>query len=165
MARLNRDTWIATFLLLGCGVLIRSSLDIRDPGYGMLAPATWPQAVLALLTALSSIYLARSLRGTARSDDAVDRASGGPLGWLRHYRGPILCYLVYFLFLATLPVLGALLGGILLVFGLLTVLGGLAPRQMAIHAAIAVISVGAMWSLFTFALRVILPQGEIFTTL
>jgi hypothetical protein len=30
------------------------------------------------------------------------------------------------------------------------------------HAIIAIVSVGAMWALFTFGLRVLLPRGEIF---
>ena len=167
MAHVNRDTGIAIFLLLCCGVLIWSSLGIRDPGYGMLAPAAWPQAVLALLTALCLVYLARSLRRGASATPTSDEPARDPglSGWLRYYRNPILCYLVYFAFLASLPVFGALLGGILLVFGLLSVLGGFGGRQVLIHGVIAVLSVGAMWSLFTFALRVILPQGMIFTTL
>lgn len=166
MTHLNRDTGIAIFLLLCCGVLIWSSLGIRDPGYGMLAPSAWPQAVLAVLTLLCTVYLVRSVASGARTADPDAATEGtGIVGWLRGYRNPILCYFVYFLFLATLPVTGALLGGILLVFCLLSVLGGLQPRQLMIHGAIAVVSVGAMWSLFTFALRVILPQGMIFTTL
>ena len=86
-------------------------------------------------------------------------------GWLRHYRNPLWCYGIYFLFLATLPVLGSLIGGILLIFLLLSVIGGFGRRQLLLHGAVAVIAMGAMWSLFTFGLRVILPQGEIFTTL
>ena len=53
------------------------------------------------------------------------------------------------------------IGGSLLVFLLMTVLGGAAPRQLVLHAVIAVLSVGAMWSVFTFGLRVLLPRGEI----
>jgi len=45
------------------------------------------------------------------------------------------------------------------VFVLLCALGGWSPRDMAIHAAVAVISVGGMWSLFTFGLNVLLPTG------
>ena len=33
----------------------------------------------------------------------------------------------------------------------------------AIHAAVAIVSITFMWSVFTFGLKVILPQGEIFS--
>jgi hypothetical protein len=33
---------------------------------------------------------------------------------------------------------------------------------MVIHASVAIISVGSMWSLFTFGLGVMLPVGMIF---
>ena len=65
------------------------------------------------------------------------------------------------LFLAPLDYLGMLIGGILFVFLLLNLLGGWRPKQLAIHGAIAVSTMGAMWAVFTFGLRVILPEGEI----
>jgi hypothetical protein len=52
-----------------------------------------------------------------------------------------------------------LLDGIVFVFALLCALGGWSPRQMALHAAVAVFSVGGMWSVFTFGLHVFLPTG------
>jgi hypothetical protein len=56
-----------------------------------------------------------------------------------------------------------LIGGVLFVFLTLTALGERSPRAHAIHAAISFISIAFMWSVFTFGLRVILPQGEIFS--
>jgi len=53
------------------------------------------------------------------------------------------------------------LAGALFVFLALTALGRPSPKLIAIHAAVAVASIGIMWSVFTFGLRVILPQGEI----
>ena len=161
----KRDTLIAILLLLLYGLLFWASFDIRSPDYGTLAPAAWPRAVLSVLTVFCLIYFAQSLRGTAFAIQEGAPPGGGLGGWLRHYRNPLWCYGIYFLFLATLPVLGSLIGGILLIFLLLSVIGGFGRRQLLLHGAVAVIAMGAMWSLFTFGLRVILPQGEIFTTL
>ncbi len=69
---------------------------------------------------------------------------------------------MFFLFLVSMPIFGMLIGGIAFVFVLMGFLGGWAPRQMLIHALVAIISVGAMWSLFTFGLGVMLPVGMIF---
>jgi len=33
---------------------------------------------------------------------------------------------------------------------------------LLLHAVIAVVAVGAMWSMFTFALEVMLPEGVIY---
>ena len=70
---------------------------------------------------------------------------------------------MFFAFVATLPVLGMLIGGFLFVFLALSALGParLAVRPLAIHGAIAALAVGLMWAIFTFGLRVILPEGEL----
>ena len=64
-------------------------------------------------------------------------------------------------FLVTLPLLGMLLGGVLFVFFTLTLLGPREVRAVPRHAAISLGAVGVMWAVFTFALRVFLPAGEV----
>ncbi len=161
MTNLNRDTIIAIGLLVFTGILAWATLQIRDPDYGTLPPSAWPQIIVAALGVFSLIYFGQSLRaGKDESSDDTPKE-----GFFAKYRNPLLCYAIYFLFLLTLPFFGALIGGVLLVFLLLSVLGGWSGKLMIRHALIAVISMGAMWSLFTFGLRVILPQGMIFTTL
>ncbi len=54
-----------------------------------------------------------------------------------------------------------LLAGIAFVFLTLTAVGTRDPRSLALHVAVAVGAVGLMWGIFTFALGVILPEGEI----
>ena len=60
-----------------------------------------------------------------------------------------------------LPILGMLLAGITFVFLLQGLLGGWHPRQLLLHAVVAILSVGGMWSVFTFGLNVMLPSGII----
>ena len=57
--------------------------------------------------------------------------------------------------------LGMLLGGMAFVFVTLSFLGPNERRSHLINAAVAVVTIGCMWLLFTYALGVILPQGEI----
>ncbi|MFQ5774747.1 MAG: tripartite tricarboxylate transporter TctB family protein [Kiloniellaceae bacterium] len=163
MRRINRDVVIAVFLLAMCGAFFWASFDIRQPDYGTLMPSTWPRAIVALFVVLSAIYLVQSLRRPA-GEDRAERPPGLK-AWLAYYRNPLWCYGLFLAFLVTLPVLGILIGGVLFVFCLLTGLGGARPRNLLSHAVIALVSVGAMWAVFTFALGVILPQGMIFTTL
>ena len=161
MRSLNRDTLIAVFLLVFCALLAWSSLYIREPGYGTLKPSTWPRIVVIVLALLSLVYFFQSL---ASGPDIADRQRPpGLAGFFDYYRNPIFCFVIYFVFLLTLPWIGALIGGILLVFALLTVLGGWTPGDLLRHAIISIVSMGFMWALFTFALKVILPEGEIFS--
>jgi len=151
MTYLSRDTVVSIFL----------------PQFGELPPAAWPKAVTYVLTAFAVIYFFQSV-ASRRAD--VEKAAAerdpsrqnGLMGWLRYYSNPIACFVLYFAFLYTLPFFGTLIGGSLLVFALLTLLGEVNTRNLVLHAVIAVVSVGAMWSLFTFGLRVLLPRGEIF---
>lgn len=165
MKRLNQDSIVAVFLLLFCAVFIGASFQIREMDFGQMASATWPRAILTLLTVLVLIYLAQSLTTAKNVDEASANRSPGLVGWLKYYRNAIWCYALFFAFLLTLEYLGMLIGGVLFVFGMLTVLGERTARNYMVHALIAIISVGLMWSIFTFGLRVILPQGMIFTTL
>jgi len=162
MARMNRDTVVAIFLLLCCGVFIYATFDIRQPDYGVLMPSTWPRVILAALTLLCFIYLIQSVK--AGPDEAAQDPDREPglAGFVKYWRNPIICFVMFFLFLLTLPVLGMLIGGISFVFLLMCLLGGWAPKQMLIHAVIALCAVGAMWSLFTFGLDVMLSEGEIY---
>jgi putative tricarboxylic transport membrane protein len=162
MARMNRDTMVAIFLLLFCGVFIWATFDIRQPDYGVLLPSSWPRVILAVMTLLCFIYLIQSLK--AGPDEVVEDPNRQPgiMGFLAYWRNPIICFTMFFLFLFTLPILGMLIGGVSFVFLLMTLLGGWQPKQLLVHGLIAVIAVGAMWSLFTFGLEVMLPEGEIY---
>lgn len=167
MGSVSRDTIVSVILLLFCGFLIWAGFQIRDPQFGELPPAAWPKAVSYVLTAFCLIYFVQSVmadKARIANDLPLDTPphEGGISGWFRYYFNPIVCLALYFAFLATLPFFGTLLGGTLLVFLLLSFLGGVSPRLLVTHALISVISVGVMWALFTFGLRVLLPRGEIF---
>jgi len=152
---INRDTVVAVILLLFCGVFYAASFQIEKTTYATIGAAVWPQLILAVMFALSSVYLIQSVRkgpsGAARPE----------AGFFARYRNAILSYLLFLAFLLTLDVLGMLLGGIAFVFLALTLLGERSPTSLAVHAFTAVVSVGVMWAIFTFALRVILPPGMI----
>lgn len=146
-------------------ILAWATFQIRTPDYGTLPPSAWPQLIVAALALFSLVYLAQSLSAGPDPEPELVSQDGMIVGFLRKYRNPIICYIIYFAFLLSLPIFGALIGGILLVFLLLNFLGGWAPPLLLRHAVISVVSMGFMWMLFTFGLRVILPQGMIFTTL
>lgn len=153
----SRDTIVAILLLAFCGVLWHASYDIEITTYGTMPSTVWPRIVIAATAAFSALLLLRSL--VVREETPIDSAAKVP--FLKRYRNAAIIYALFLFFLLTLPTLGMHLGGALFVFLALTALGRPSPKLIAIHAAIAVVSIGAMWSIFTFGLRVILPQGEI----
>ena len=172
MARLNRDAVVAIVLLMACGGLFWATFSIETPDYGQLKPSTWPRLILLALALLSGIYLVQSLRGTgpaapdgegADMEETEAERPRGAGGWLAYWRNPLWCFGLFLAYLLTLPVLGSLIGGVAFVFLLMSVLGGWHPRLLALHALLALITVGGMWSLFTYGLGVILPTGEIFS--
>lgn len=158
---MNRDTLVAIFLLACCGVLLMASFEIREPDYGQLSPATWPRAIIALLTGLSLIYLVQSVRQGKPPAPSEPAEVTGIGSFFSYWRNVLWCFGLFALYLITMPTLGMLIGGSLFVFMLLNALGGFQPRLLLTHAAIALVSVGGMWCLFTFGLGVILPSGEI----
>ncbi len=165
MGRIDRDTLSAIFLLVGCGIFIAASLDIRETSYGTPGSELWPQAVLALLTLLSLAYLARSVHSASRAQGKPGKSPRAwPRAWLAAYANALWCYLFFALFLVSLPYLGMLAAGSLFVFATLSALGRRGMRALALHAAVAAGSVGIMWAIFTYGLRVMLPEGALFST-
>ena len=156
MAGLNRDALTAIVLLIVEAVFLQQTFQIREMSFATMGADVWPRAILIPLILCTLGYLAQSLR---RGPDAA--VSGH---WLYRYRNVFFCYGLFLAFLLTLDFFGMLIGGVLFVFLALTVMGGASPRALALHALIALLSVGTMWSIFTFALRVILPEGVILST-
>ena len=154
---IHRDSLIAVFLLLVCGVFLAASFEIEETNYGTMQASLWPQVILAVLALFSLLLLGQSLRHRP----VPREGAGGLLSWLLGYRNPLLCYALFLAFLLTLPILGMLVGGSLFVFGMLSLLGPPGLGRVPFHAAVALGSVGFMWAVFTFALGVFLPAGLI----
>ncbi len=152
---LNRDSIVAICLLVICGGLAWASLDIREPDYGVLSPAVWPRVIVGVMTVLGVIFLVQSLRA---GPDAPREGFGGAAGFYGYWRNVIWCFVLFGAYLIAIPYVGILLGGMAFVFLLLTALGGV--RNTVLHIVIALATVGGMWAVFTFALRVILPRGD-----
>jgi putative tricarboxylic transport membrane protein len=165
MQRLNRDVYVAIALLLICGVFFWASFEIRTPDYGALSPAAWPQVIIGVLTVLSIIYLVQSIKHGPDADDDEDRDERPkPTNlreWIVYWRNVFWCFALFFLYLSGIPYLGMLVSGVAFVFLLQCALGGISPRKLALHAFIAILAVGGMWSLFTYALEVQLPRGSL----
>jgi tripartite tricarboxylate transporter TctB family protein len=157
VARLNRDTLIALLLLVFCGVMISASLDIEETNYGTMQSSVWPQVVLGVLTVFCLAMLGQSVL----KPSVVKTENGAGSSGLGRYRNAITVYVLFFLFLVTLPYLGMLLGGIGFVFLALTLLGEPELKRVPLHLAVAIGTVGLMWSIFTFGLGVLLPDGEL----
>jgi hypothetical protein len=158
MKRLNRDAITALLLLILCGVFFWKTFEIREVPFSEMGSEIWPRFVLIALAILSLVYLFRSV--------TLARPETEPFSWsrwIRTYQNAIICFVMFLIFVLALPHLGMLVAGILFVFLTQSIIGGFTPRLLLMHAAVAVLAVGGMWSIFTFALRVVLPAGELFS--
>lgn len=157
MKLLNKDAVIAILLLAITAAFYWETYNIPHFDYASIGSEIWPRVILVPLFILCGIYFFQSL-GKGKT---TEQKFSGVAGFFRAYQNPIFSFIIFFIFLLTLDYLGMLIGGTLLVFALLTALGYRTPKYLLIHAAIAIVSVGAVWSLFTFALQVYLPEGEL----
>jgi putative tricarboxylic transport membrane protein len=119
---INKDTIVAIFLLLFCGIMINSSFDIEDPGYQGMKASFWPTIVLCLLSVMSLVMLIKSM--VSPTDNNLNSENTNSQNIFFKYKNASICFLMFILFLAFLDYLGMLIGGVLFVFGLLTLLGG-----------------------------------------
>ena len=164
MNRLNRDTVIAIILMVFCGIFFWASFSIREPDYGVLPPSAWPRVVLVALSVLTVLYFVQSIRRTRTFDDSSSTAGKGLKHWFSIWQNPIWCFVLFFGYVASLPVLGMLIGGVTLVFLLQCVLVGSSPRKLSNYGLVAPAPVVRTCPLFTFGLGFLLPPGETFTS-
>jgi putative tricarboxylic transport membrane protein len=158
MKRLNRDTVTAVLLLLFCGLLFQQTFFVRKVPFSIMGSEVWPRVILTALFFLLLIYLFKSLI-TPPKNTAEKR----PLKvWIEMYRNPVLCFVMFFLFLLILPYLGMLISGILFVFITQTLIGSRDKRSLILHALVSVGAVGGMWAVFRFGLGVVMPAGSLF---
>ena len=160
MMNINKDTFVAIFLLLFCGIMINSSFDIEDPGYQGMKASFWPTIVLILLSIMSLVMLIKSIIFQRENNYLKSNNTYKPNFFFK-FKNALIFFFMFVLFLAFLDYLGMLIGGVLFVFGLLTLLGGFQLEKIINHLIISIITIGIMWSIFTFGLKVILPEGEI----
>ena len=156
---IKKDTIVAIFLLLFCGIMINSSFDIEDPGYQGMKASFWPTIVLCLLSIMCLVMLIKSV--VTEAENNLSSNDTNLTNVFFKFKNASICFLMFVLFLAFLDYLGMLIGGVLFVFGLLTMLGGFELKKIINHFIISIITIGIMWSIFTFGLKVILPEGEI----
>ena len=156
---IKKDTIVAIFLLLFCGIMINSSFDIEDPGYQGMKASFWPTIVLCLLSIMCLVMLIKSV--ITEPENNLNSNDTNLTNVFFKFKNASICFLMFVLFLAFLDYLGMLIGGVLFVFGLLTMLGGFELKKIINHFIISIITIGIMWSIFTFGLKVILPEGEI----
>jgi len=160
---INRDSVVALCLLVLCAALWQASGEIRETNYGTMPSHVWPRMVIGTLVVLSLAYLVRSVTGAPPSGTGEPSSRAPGLGgWLSSYRNALWCFALFAGFLVAMEWIGMLLGGILFVFLALTVMGERTRRNLLLHATIAIVSVGLMWSIFTYGIGVILPEGELF---
>lgn len=156
---INKDTIVAIFLLLFCGIMINNSFEIEDPGYQGMKASFWPTVILCLLSVMCLVMLIKSV--VYKTDNNLDTIDENTSNIFFKFKNALICFFMFVLFLTFLDYLGMLIGGILFVFGLLTLLGGSSPKKLFNHFIISIITIGIMWSIFTFGLKVILPEGEL----
>ena len=158
MTNNKSDIIIAIFLLCFSAIMINDTSNIRDLGFEGLKADAWPRVVLWLLVIMSSVMFGKSyllFKTPDHKDNTTFRIN------FSKFKNAFLCFGMFIFFLLTLDYLGMLIGGVLFVFGLLTLLGDFSYKLLIKHFSISIISVGLMWMIFTFGLKVMLPEGEI----
>ena len=160
MRQTRTDLLIAIALLIFCTIMIIDSYGIRDLGFGGLPADAWPRFILWLLAIISTIFLANSNYKLWQTRTVKEEYTPDPLGY-RRYLNALYCFGLFSVFLYTLDYFGMLIGATGFTFLLLNILGGISPKKLVNHALISIISIGGMWAIFTFGLKVILPEGEL----
>lgn len=162
--RIRSDTGTGLVLLVFCAIMFLETRDIPDPLFGSAGAAFFPTVLLFLLTPLSAALFLRGLAGDLRAWRGPPAAGPGRTlrAWLADYRNVIVCFVLFFLFVAALEPLGYALSGFVFLFAMQVYLGPRSWPKIAQHAIVSAGVVLVLWLVFRKVLIVLLPEGEIF---
>lgn len=158
MTRVNRDTLVSVAILLLMGFFFAATFAIPETSYDSMKPEVWPRVVIGFTVFWTIVRLVQSVRS---AESPLVGSAGGFRGFLVKYRNPLVCFLLFGIFVAALPYAGILISGVLFVFATLAFIGEQRPKMLVVYAAIALVTVIGFWAIFTFLLGVVLPEGEI----
>jgi hypothetical protein len=162
--RIRSDTAIGLVLLVFCAIMFLEARKIPEPLFGSAGAAFFPTVLLFLLTPLCAVLFLRGLVGDLRAWGAP--LAGGPRrtlrAWLADYRNVIVCFVLFFLFVAALEPIGYALSGFVFLFAMQVYLGPRSWPKIAQHAGVSAGVVLVLWTVFRKVLIVLLPEGEIF---
>ena len=87
---INKDTIVAIFLLLFCGIMINNSFDIEDPGYQGMKASFWPTIVLCLLSIMSLVMLVKSM--ISKTDNNLNSENTNSQNLFFKFRMPLYAF-------------------------------------------------------------------------
>ena len=90
---INKDTIVAIFLLLFCGIMINGSFDIEDPGYQGMKASFWPTIVLCLLSIMSLVMLVKSMM--ASTDSNLNSENTNSQNVFLKFKNASICFLMW----------------------------------------------------------------------
>jgi hypothetical protein len=154
-ATLKREALLGTATVLLCAVLYYETTLIADYGFAQVGADVWPKIILGVISALALLQIATGLirpAPTSKADEGI-----AVEGWLFRAFVPITVFVGVVLFSLLVPYIGFTFSGLIMVFMLLSVIGPKSPRAIALHAAIAIVSVLSVTAFFTQVMGVLLP--------
>lgn len=161
--QLSPATWpriiIGVMTFLSLIFFVQSVREAKRSASGFQSDAALPDTAAASETAIPEVSVSET-----NTNENPQAQLPGIAGFYGYWKNVIWCFVLFGLYLWSMPYLGMLVAAMLFVFLLLCALGGWQPKQILFHALIALGTVGGMWSLFTFGLDVILPGGELFSS-
>jgi Tripartite tricarboxylate transporter TctB family len=160
--RLSTDAKVALVLLAFCALMLWETFQIEQRPYISLSAAVFPRVVLLLLIPLCLALLVKGLRESGDLDPrgGITLARIGATAY--RYRTVISSFVLFFLLVLAMPVLGFLVSGALYVAAMLVLLGPRSPRQIPFILLVSIGFAGGIYVVFRFVLYVLVPEGVFF---
>jgi hypothetical protein len=154
---LKREVLLGSATVILCGILFYETTLIADYGFAQVGADVWPRIVLGVISVLAFLQIVQGFyQSRTTVAPATDPQHDG-CGLLSGFYVPITVFTGVVLFALLVPFIGFILSGLLMVFGLLSLIGPKSPRSVLIHAGISLSSVLCVTVFFTQVMGVYLP--------
>ncbi|HKI97218.1 MAG TPA: tripartite tricarboxylate transporter TctB family protein [bacterium] len=160
--RLHTDAKLGLALLAFCGLMLWGTYQIEPRPYISLSAAVFPRVVLTLLIPLCLALFIKGLRESTGLDPRGGITLANIRGTIFKYRTVIGSFVLFFLLVVAMPVLGFLISGALYVAAMLWLLGPRSPRQIPFILMVSIGFAGGIYVVFRFLLFVFVPEGIFF---
>lgn len=160
--RFSTDAKLGLALLAFCALMLWGTFQVEPRPYISLSAAVFPRVVLTLLIPLCLALFIKGLRQSPGLDPKGGITRANTRRTVSKYRTVIISFVLFFLLVVAMPILGFLISGVLYVAAMLWVLGPRELRQIPFILAISIGFTGGIFLIFRYVLYVFMPQGIFF---
>jgi len=161
---MGRDAVIGLIIVVMSTLLLFNTMEIPTPPIVPLGPAFYPRILLTLLLIMGLILFIFDIFKRKPSGERKEykKKTLKYVGWLIEYKKVIWSFIVFGLYILSIPIIGFYSTTAIVLVILQGLLGYRELKQLPLFSVISIITTGCVYLIFEKYLMVVFPKGCLF---